>query len=72
MIKAYEHEGWTFMYLGADHDVWAAGEQLGIAGDKRVAFCTRELGETFEQLSQATAQYRRTNKPSNGASGKDA
>jgi hypothetical protein len=26
MIKAYENEGWTFLYLGADHDVWAAGD----------------------------------------------
>ena len=31
-------EGWRFVYLGADHDVWAAGEDLGIAVESRVAF----------------------------------
>jgi Mg-chelatase subunit ChlD len=31
LIKTCEREGWRFVYLGADHDVWAAGEDLGIA-----------------------------------------
>ena len=62
MIKAYEDEGWTFIYLGADHDVWAAGEDLGIAGYNRIAFCRRQMGETFNLLSEATAQFRRGGK----------
>ena len=69
LIKSCEKDGWAFMYLGADHDVWAAGEDLGIAGDNRIAFCRRQMDETFNQLSEATAKFRRrgdsANKPSN-------
>jgi len=59
MIKAYENEGWTFLYLGANHDVWAAGEELGIGGDNLISFCRANINHTFDQLSQATADYRR-------------
>lgn len=68
LIKSCEKEGWTFIYLGADHDVWAAGEDLGIAGDNRVSFCRANIDETFNQLSETTAQYRRSDKRSNKAS----
>ncbi len=61
LIKQYERQGWAFLYLGADHDVWAAGGDLGIAGDSRVSFCRADIGATFEQLGEATAQYRRGN-----------
>ena len=59
LIKRYETQGWAFLYLGADHDVWAAGGDLGIAGDSRIAFCRRTVDHTFDQLSQATANFRR-------------
>ena len=67
MIKAYEDEGWTFIYLGADHDVWAAGEELGVAEHNRITFLKENVGHTFECLSEATANFRRRN-PSNGNS----
>jgi hypothetical protein len=72
LIKACEKDGWTFIYLGADHDVWAAGEDLGISGDNRIAFCRRNIDQTFDQLSEATAKYRRADKPSNGLSDSNA
>ena len=59
LIKECEQAGWVFLYLGADHDVWAAGESLGIAGDNTVSFCKSDIGETFTNLSRATARYRR-------------
>jgi Mg-chelatase subunit ChlD len=59
LIKACEQQGWGFLYLGADHDVWAAGGDLGIAGDSRISFCRRDIDRTFDQLTEATAQYRR-------------
>lgn len=59
LIKQYEKQGWAFLYLGADHDVWAAGGDLGIAGDSRISFCRRTVDHTFDQLSEATARYRR-------------
>jgi Mg-chelatase subunit ChlD len=62
LIKVCEKDGWTFIYLGADHDVWAAGEDLGIAGDNRVSFCRANIDQTFSELSEATAQFRRSDK----------
>jgi hypothetical protein len=61
-IKAFERQGWTFLYLGADHDVWAAGESIGILPENRVPFDKRRVGETFVELSQNTARYRRRDK----------
>ena len=62
LIKLYEKQGWAFLYLGADHDVWAAGDDLGIAGDSRISFCRDTVDQTFDQLSEATARYRRGQK----------
>ena len=59
LIKACETQGWTFLYLGADHDVWGAGESLGIVSENRIAFDKRDVGNTFSQLSEQTARYRR-------------
>jgi Mg-chelatase subunit ChlD len=61
LIKRYEQQGWAFLYLGADHDVWAAGDDLGIAGDSRISFCRETVDHTFDQLSQATENFRRGN-----------
>ena len=71
MIKAYETEGWTFLYLGADHDVWAAGEELGVAEHNRITFLKDDLNQTFECLSVATARYRRSDRSFNGAAEPD-
>lgn len=59
LIKQYQTQDWAFLYLGADHDVWAAGGDLGIAGDSRISFCRRTVDHTFVQLSEATANFRR-------------
>lgn len=59
LIKECEQEGWWFIYLGADHDVWAAGEDLGVAQECRVAFSKDSIGQTFNQLSTVNARYRR-------------
>jgi hypothetical protein len=62
MIKAYEDEGWMFLYLGANHDVWAAGEELGVAEHNRITFLKENISHTFECLSEATARYRRSHR----------
>ena len=59
LIKECEQEGWRFIYLGADHDVWAAGEDLGVAQECRVAFSKDSIGQTFNELSSMNASYRR-------------
>lgn len=58
-INAFERQGWTFLYLGADHDVWAAGESLGILLENRVSFDKSHVEDTFARLSHNTARYRR-------------
>ena len=57
MIREHQNRGWTFVYLGADHDAWAAGGDLGISGDNTVQFCRRETSQTFDRLGDATATY---------------
>lgn len=57
MITEYEGRGWTFIYLGADHDAWSAGRDLGISGDNTVQFSRRETGQVFDRLGEATASF---------------
>ena len=59
LIKDCEKEGWRFVYLGADHDVWAAGEDIGVEQECRVAFSKTDITGTFAELSAMNAQYRR-------------
>lgn len=66
LIKTCKQQGWIFLYLGADHDVWAAGESLGVAEENRISFQKEDVGDTFNKLSMNTAKYRRR-KPSHQA-----
>jgi hypothetical protein len=65
MIKECKQQGWIFLYLGADHDVWAAGETLGVAEENRISFDKKEVGDTFNKLSANTARYRRREQSEN-------
>jgi Mg-chelatase subunit ChlD len=60
LIKACEQQGWTFLYLGADHDVWTAGESLGVGAENRIPFSKERMGQTFTNLSERTSRYRRS------------
>lgn len=57
LIKDHEVKGWTFVYLGADHDAWAAGGGLGFSGGNTAQFSKRNTGSTFDRLAQATTSY---------------
>ncbi len=59
LIKGCERQGWAFLYLGADHNVWTAGGDLGIAGESRISFCRGAVDQTFGHLGEATARFRR-------------
>lgn len=59
LIKGCERQGWALLYLGADHDVWTAGGDLGIAGESRISFCRGAVDHTFGHLGEATARFRR-------------
>jgi hypothetical protein len=65
MIKECKQQGWIFLYLGADHDVWAAGETLGVAEENRISFDKKDVGDTFNKLSANTARYRRRKQSEN-------
>jgi hypothetical protein len=59
LIRSREATGtWTFVYLGANQDAWAAGEALGIAPGNRAGFDVRETRHAFERLSATMSRYR--------------
>jgi hypothetical protein len=68
LIKDHEAKGWTFVYLGADHDAWAAGRDIGLSGDNTVQFSRRDTGQAFDALAEATTAYlsRQPNQPTQG------
>jgi hypothetical protein len=68
LIKDHEAKGWTFVYLGADHDAWAAGRDIGLSGDNTVQFCRRNTGQAFDALAEATTAYlsSQPNQPTQG------
>src|SRR5688572_27161185 len=49
LIKDHEVKGWTFVYLGADHDAWAAGGNLGFSGGNTAQFSKRNTASTFDR-----------------------
>ena len=65
MLKDHEAKGWTFVYLGADHDAWAAGRDIGLSGGNTIMFCRRDTGDTFDKLAEATTTFleRHTDQP---------
>jgi hypothetical protein len=68
LLKDCEAKGWTFVYLGADHDALAAGQDIGLSGDNTVQFNKRETGRAFDALANATTAYlsRQPNQPNTG------
>src|SRR5262245_46332883 len=60
LILTHEATGtWTFIYLAANQDAWAASERLGIPGGNTSSFSVREMGVAFMRTSAATARFRR-------------
>jgi len=57
LIKKKEEEGWTFVYLGSDHDSWEAGQRLGLSRGNVKSYNKMQSKETFEELSVEAKQY---------------
>lgn len=55
LIKSLEDGGWTFAYLGADHDVWRAAESLNIRNSKSYS----KTKEGIQSMFEADANDRR-------------
>lgn len=71
LIKQCEQQGWMFLYLGADHDVWSAGESLGVSAEGRISFMKREISRTFDELAERTAEFRHGDDRSKKSSSED-
>lgn len=46
---------WTFVYLGADQDAWAASEGIGVAQDNTFSYDSRNTRTTFHALATVTS-----------------
>jgi hypothetical protein len=59
MIRAREATGrWTFVYLGADQDAWAASQRIGAHSANAASFGKRDMKAAFRTMSEATSAYR--------------
>src|SRR5262249_16018895 len=57
-IKGREAAGnWTFVYLGADQDAWAASEGMGFAHGNVQAFVASATPALFRRLSRSTMRF---------------
>ena len=48
---------WTFVYLGADQDAWAAAQGLGFAAGNVKAYRSVDTKDVFQKLSRSTTRY---------------
>lgn len=61
MIRAREATGrWTFVYLGANQDAWAASREMGMQPGNSAPFTTREIGPAFTAVAEATVAFRQS------------
>lgn len=51
-------DGWTFVYLGADQNALAIGQQLGFAPSNCRSFARSDMHRTMREVSAATSAYR--------------
>lgn len=63
LIERAEKElGWTFVFLGANQNVWAAGATLGISKgnvlDYTASYRSGDVQDTFDVLSRGTERLR--------------
>lgn len=60
LIKEKEAEGnWTFVYLGADQDAFAAAQTLGVGAGNTVSYATADNNfNAIRNTSASTASYR--------------
>ncbi len=59
-LKMYMHEGWTFVYLGADQDAISVANRLGFPEGNIKSFASAKMRETMQGLARATTAYRAT------------
>jgi hypothetical protein len=58
MIKEKEALGWSFVYMGANQDAWAVGQQFGMTVGNTMSYDTTNIKGAMGTLSAATTNYR--------------
>jgi DNA-binding transcriptional ArsR family regulator/uncharacterized protein YegL len=59
LIGAKTELGWSFVYLGANHDAWAAASGIGISASNTMNYDTHEVDKTMAYLSESTKGLRK-------------
>jgi hypothetical protein len=57
LIEEKKGAGWTFVFLGADQDAFAAGSQLGIDVGNIASYRSTDSGAAFKGAARATTHY---------------
>lgn len=60
MIREREKAGWTFVYLGSNHDAWAAASSIGIKAHNAMQYESNNIKGAMRGLSSATMAYAAT------------
>ncbi len=61
MVHSHEEAGWSFVFMGANIDSYAASQSVGVAGAARSrdwVHSEEEMARTMTVLSSATARWR--------------
>ena len=58
LVAAAEHADWTFMFLGANIDSFAAGSQFGMNAMNTVNYDINDTGGTYSRLATSTTAIR--------------
>ena len=60
MVSDRQEQGWVFVFLGADQDVYAEGEKAGVAATNRVSWEKSKAGsdKMWKDVAYSTASYR--------------
>jgi hypothetical protein len=58
IVTAAEKSDWTFTFLGANIDAFAAGASIGMSYNNTLAYDTKKMGETFSILNTSAISAR--------------
>lgn len=60
MVSERQERGWVFVFLGADQDVYAEGQKVGVAAGNRAAWKKSKAGsqKLWKDVSYSTSSYR--------------
>lgn len=57
LVSAKKSEGWTFVFLGADQDAWAAGNLMGVPQGNVLSYAGSLTTQAFNLVAQRTSSY---------------